>query len=92
MRVAETDVSENWIVPFSLARGNDGLQRRKRGAIAERDESASLHGAHGAYEAVDDDMAGVLLRFPIQEFRDRLGSSTTAIIGSVATRQKLGAH
>lgn len=70
MRAAETDASENWIVPFSLVRGDDGLQRSKRGAVPERDESAGLHGACRPYEAIHNDITGFLLRFPFQKFRN----------------------
>lgn len=53
-------------VPFSLVRGDDSLQRSKRGPVSKRHKGPRFHGAHGADIANDDSIARVL-RLPLQK-------------------------
>lgn len=62
-----TATKKKEVVPFSLARGDDGLQRRKRGTVSKRDKGPRFHGSYRANESIDSHILSSFLGFPVEE-------------------------
>lgn len=65
-----------------MAAGNDGLQRRERGAISQRNKRPLLHVSNRAHPTIDDNITGRFIGLPLEEASDGSPLRRDLVVGA----------